>query len=203
MALFRQHADKLPEADGAIAVLVHPGQQVLSLLLAQLVPCSDICSCFPFSWNMEELNTDVGDEILELLAADPAAAGDVECSECHPDGVEVVPRQHPPRHHRAELGELNRAVAVSVELHYTLYLHITTVPAASVTSLSRSRISASVGFMPMARMVQPSSLVLMLPPWSRSNISKACLSSATCSGLSSAWLMLGPQQRHLSLVPAS
>ena len=72
---------------------------------------------------MDEVDTDVGDEILELLAADPPAAGDVECSECHPDGVEVVPRQHPPRHHRAELGELNRAVAVSVELHYTFYLY--------------------------------------------------------------------------------
>ena len=68
------------------------------------------------------MDTDVGDEILELLAADPPAAGDVECPECHPDGLQVVPRQHPPRHHRAELGELNRAVAVSVELHHTFYL---------------------------------------------------------------------------------
>merc|ERR1711974_210539 len=56
-------------------------------------------------------------------------------------------------------------------------------PSVSYSLMSSSK-AFSVGFIPIALIAQPSSLVLMFPPPSTSNSLKACLSSAICSSLS-------------------
>ena len=89
--------------------------------------------------------------MLESFGADGPAAFLVENPEGHPDHVLVIDSPHLGRHHVAELWELNLARAVSVKLKATedsLDIHWSR----NATSLIRSNISASVGFIPMALM---------------------------------------------------